>query len=379
MNRKFLVISAILPMLVGSIYGSLVAWNSLATLGQSADLIVVAAASDGRIVGTALNFTLGVSRVLKGDGGLAGASVSVSWPRPPSAQGGFPAPDSNAAGNGLWFLKNSPDGWQLLPVMQGGVSFSHAFIASAPGPIPPAYAYSETSAINDKIASEVSASVEGGIGDGARLASLASGLLDQLKSPVVQQLYQRMAASGSPNQRLLGLSGLIRAGSTEALGEAAQNAASLLTAYPIEGGALVQSVRDQFRPSDSSSVTALGQMATDSANVTGPFRIAAAHALASVHTKDALPYLAALLDDPDTSFRIEGIGGLGAFANGLSPQSSTGVPGLAGLQMPANAPYRTPDTIANFAMGQKAISQNENRYLSFWRAWWLQNRTALGY
>jgi hypothetical protein len=39
----------------------------------------------------------------------------------------------------------------------------------------------------------------------------------------------------------------------------------------------------------------------------------------------------------------------------------------------------TPDTIANLAMGTQAISRDEAKYLSFWKAWWLQHRSELGY
>ena len=92
--------------------------------------------------------------------------------------------------------------------------------------------------------------------------------------------------------------------------------------------------------------------------------------------RPALPYLAALLDDPDPDLRAEGVGGLGAFANGLPVQTSANVPSLGYLQRPASAPYMTKETDANFALGPGA--ETEPR-LSFWKTWWLQNRTSLGY
>jgi len=176
----------------------------------------------------------------------------------------------------------------------------------------------------------------------------------------------------------MGLSGLIRAGVGAALASATQGE-STFAGYPIENGVLLQSVRDFFRATDPGSIAALGQAATDSTNPNLPFRRAAAHALAGIHTISTLPYLATLLDDADALLRTEGIGGIGSFANGLPIQTAAGVPGLAHLQLPASAPYRTPATVANFALGPQAIQSNESTYLSFWQQWWLQNKAALGY
>jgi len=185
-----------------------------------------------------------------------------------------------------------------------------------------------------------------------------------------------MSASPSPNQKILGLSGLIRGGSVAAL-SASLDAAPTLSAYPFEAGVLLRSIRDEFRSTDSTSIEILGQIATASTCPSQQLRQAAARALASIHTIRALPYLAALLDDPDTNLRSEGVGGLGSFANGLPIQTSKDVASLAYLQRPTSAPYMTTTTLANFALGPTAATDDIR--LSFWRAWWLQNRAALGY
>ena len=367
-----------LVLVAGSAYGSLFGVNSLVTLSESADLIVVAEAGGGSQVGSALSFTLHVSRVLKGEATIADTSISVDWALPAGTQTAQAKTNSPAVGNGLWFLKRSSDGWQVLPVMQGGISFNQTFIAEPTGPILAAYSYSATAVLSDKIASEVSAAMESSNGGGAQLAGLYYGPLDQLGSPVTQVLYQRMSASASPGQRILGLSGLIRGGNRAAFSAASEAAASLAS-FPLETGVLLLSISAEFRAADSNSVAALGQAAVASANPSLPFREAAAHALAAIHTLDALPYLATLLDDPDPNLRIEAIGGFSSFANGLPTQTASGVPSLAYLQLPATAPYKTADTVANFAMGKQAISQNEAKYLSFWRSWWSQNRAALGH
>jgi hypothetical protein len=109
------------------------------------------------------------------------------------------------------------------------------------------------------------------------------------------------------------------------------------------------------------------------------FRQASAHALAAIHTTAALPYLGLLLSDPDATLRAEGIGGMAAFANGLSTQTNAAVPSLAHMQLPANAPYRTSDTIAHFALGSQTIERREEFYLSFWKQWWSKNQASLGF
>ena len=354
-------------------HGSLVGWNSLADLGKSADLVVVADPTSFSQAGNAIGITMTVSRVLKGDPNLAGTSISTVWGWPQESPEGPAVPSAASIGSGLWFFSRSANGWQLLPVMQGAIPFGQTFISVPRGPIASAYRYPVTAPLNDKIASEVSAAIESANGGGYPLAGLHRGLLDQLASPVLPVLYRRLAASASPNARILGLAGLIREGSADALSEAMQAPASLFAGCPLETGVLTGSIRDDFRAVDKKSIAVLGQAAVESG---GAFREVAAFALRSIHTVDALPYLAALMDDADPKLRAEGIGGFSAFANGLPVQTPAGVPSLAHLQMPATAVYKTPETMANFAMGE-AASRNEAKLLAFWKGWWMENRAAL--
>jgi hypothetical protein len=92
-----------------------------------------------------------------------------------------------------------------------------------------------------------------------------------------------------------------------------------------------------------------------------------------------MPYLAALLDDPDPDLRVEAVGGIGAFANGLPVQTAASLASMSYLQPSSNAPYRTADTVAHFAMGTRAIEKDEASYVAFWKSWWDQNRARLGF
>ena len=345
----------------GGLYGSIVGTTSLADLAQAADLIAVGSAS-GR---------LQVARVLKGDSTISGTNIAVHWE--PRDNVSFTPVSVN--GNGLWFLKRSSSGWKVIPIQDDGI-FNHTFIPEPSGPIVDAYAYNATASLADKVASEASAAIESS-SDPAQFSTIYYGL-DQLNSPVIQRLYTRLAASNNTSQKILGLSGLIRGGSTPALAAAAKLTASLGN-YPLENGVLSNAIRDDFRAIDANSVQVLGQIATGSTGAGTLLREAAAFALRSIHTKEALPYLATFLDDANPGVRAEGIGGLSAFANGLPVQTPANVVSMAYLKYPASAPFQTDQTKANFAMGLESIAPNETVYLSFWKTWWAQNRAALGY
>jgi hypothetical protein len=353
-------------------YGGLAAPRSLLDLQQSADLIVVAAASGMTQSGLTTVISLNVNRVVKGNPALIGTQIFVNWSSPDSTMLASVAPTEKSSG--IWFVQQAAKSWQLLPVIQGAMQLSDTFFASPAGPVLSAYAYNSTVPLSDKLSSEISSAIEA-LGDGYSLPlyTLHYGLLDQLKSPITAVLYQRMSTSPVIQQRILGLSGLVRSGSSAAFSTAAQ-LASTFEGHPMENGVLLISIRDHFRPADP---IAVGQAAEDT-HQNLAFREASAHALAAVHSQDALPYLAALLDASYPSLRTEAIGGLGAFANGLPIQTNESIPSLAHLQLPSKAPYQTAETIAHLAFGSRAVGINEAEYLSFWKTWWAQNRASMG-
>ncbi len=380
---RLIATGAVICLFIGTslLRGGLVGSRSLLELDQQADLIVVGTATANISVGSQnATFPLKVIRVIKGDSTTSGKSVTVAWI---SADGlltsGIVTAGSNISfsGTGLWFLQQSSNGWLLLPVMTGGVTLNECYFPVSGDPIAAAYAYSPSASLADKVTSELAAELEANHPSSLPLDSLSYSL-DALGSPVAGTLYQRLSASTSVLQRLIGLSGLIRQGSASALMMSAA-LASQFGSFPKESGVLLNSIQYEFRASDARSVSTLGNLAVDSTNPSITFREASAHALSAIHTSATLPYLAALLDDLDEKLRFEAIGGLGAFANGLAVQTTGNTPSLASLQLNASAPYRTADTIANFALGEQAISRNETAYLAFWKNWWATNRGGLGF
>lgn len=352
--------------------GGLVAPQSVVALENAAGLIVNGTATGFVQNGAGVDFSLQVNRVIKGDATLAGSSISVTWPSGNQATAASVG-SKNVGGTGIWFLQRSSGPWQVVPVVQGTMQLSNIYISAQLGPIVSAYAYSATASVDDKLASEICSALEGVSGVSLPMYALLSGGIDELNSSVPQLFYQRLASSASTEQQVFGLSGRIRSGDTAALTAAAQ-IASAVTGGQAQG-VLLLSVREYLRPTDPTSVKAVGQVATDSALPTA-LREAAAHVLAAVHTAAALPLLATLLDDPDLNLQVEAVGGMGSFANGLPVRTRQSAVTLAYLQLPANAPYKTQDTVANFALGQAA---NETSYIYFWKNWWSANRASLGY
>ncbi|MDE3198514.1 MAG: HEAT repeat domain-containing protein, partial [Acidobacteriota bacterium] len=146
--------------------------------------------------------------------------------------------------------------------------------------------------------------------------------------------------------------------------------------YPLERGVLLMSISAYFRAPNHAAVATLGHTA-ELTTLSPDLRQAAAHALAAIHNSQSMPYLAALLDDPDFALRVEAIGGMSAFANSLATQNPAENASLSYLQLSGNGPYRTPETIANFAMGAEAVSKKESSYLAFWKAWWQEHRAGI--
>jgi hypothetical protein len=372
-TRLFLIAGLI--MTASLAHGSLVAPQSLLYLQRQADLIVVGTHANIVQTGAKVSFSVQISRVLKGDSGLLGSAIAVEWP---TASASAQTETSATDGVGIWFLQRVSGGWLLLPVIQGNVPLAMTYFPAPSGAVLGAYAYTDAASLSDKVAAELSFAIEACDGTyPTQLSYLMYDLLDQLNSPYVSALYTRMSNSTSMAQQILGLGGLVRGGSSAALASAIESA-SVFAAQP-GNGILLLSIRDQFRAADVGSIALLGKASLDSANLDIGFRRATAHALAAIHTAATLPYLASLLDDQDLNLRVEGIGGIGSFANGLATQTSAGVPSLAFLQYPASAPYMTAETKAHFALGVQAIGQNEAAYLSFWRQWWSQHRTGLGF
>lgn len=123
-----------------------------------------------------------------------------------------------------------------------------------------------------------------------------------------------------------------------------------------------------YQNTSRQAIRNLGQVATDP-GISPDMRRAASAALARMHTRQSLPYLAALLDDPDVYLKAMGVGGLSRFANNVP----------IGSHEPAAGEwkYRTGETIAHSIFDVSIVERNVTYYAGFWHDWWQQYRDEL--
>lgn len=130
----------------------------------------------------------------------------------------------------------------------------------------------------------------------------------------------------------------------------------------------VDQIKFHFKSTNPNSVSSLGRISTNE-KIDINLRIAAASGLARVHTVEALPYLAQLLESSDPQLKTLAVGGLSKFANNVQPGESS----------PANIKwkFRNQETIEHATMDAKLIQQNESYYIDYWKSWWYTNRDSI--
>ncbi len=149
--------------------------------------------------------------------------------------------------------------------------------------------------------------------------------------------------------------------------------ARLSQLWPAIGGDrnkrfVLSALADSFRDTTPASIQQLGAL-LDATSTTPDLRGAAINALAAIHTRATLPFLAALLASSDSSEQMKAVIGLSSFANGCASQTPANVKTLTYAMIPQSAPYQTKDTVANFAF-QSVPPEREAQLVAFWTAWW---------
>jgi len=277
----------------------------------------------------------------------------------------------------LWFLTGSPQRWSALPIVNAGNHELQDFYLRLPEKTsverfgPP-----ETLAPNDRLAAELAAAVEVS-SDPRLIARMASFEETMPPSPVLTGILRSYVASPSQDLRAIGISGLLLSddGASRRDGVLALAADRGMRWSGSAGANALANNLCTSRASDTESVIALGStILKDSPD--GVARCAA-YALRSVHTREALPYLVALLDHPDFNIRYDAGMGLASFANNLpvhNPKANASMDWLTPL--PGKAPYSTAETREHFPL-IPAFKEQEDKYLNFWKVWWTTNGPAI--
>ncbi|MGD0669877.1 MAG: HEAT repeat domain-containing protein [Bryobacteraceae bacterium] len=345
-------------------------FGSLPQLSVAADAIVVGSV---QAVGTAgvFNAIITVERVLKGT--IApGRIVSLTWSQPVGGGTMFP-PNTKpliVSGHGVFFLQLASGGtFSLMPVMGGPIQWAGTYFhtpASAEESLTTAVAATVPANATpfDKVAAEMVVRME-------TTGHVYSDPIDdyrETQSPVLAAAFTRFLSSQNPELVSLGLRGSVLTGDPALIGTVRAKYATL-SAVP-GWSSLVRDIRSTYVNTSAQAIQALGATASD-ATAGMDLRIAAAGALARMHTQQTLPYLAGLLADDNTALQAAAVGGLSSFANNVP----------IGSHEPAAGPwpYRTDDTIAYSVFSEAAIKARPAYYLDFWKTWWQANRAALGY
>ena len=332
---------------------------------DSADAVIVGGTLSGQQTGNSVVLTLSVEKSIKGSI-PSGSVLDISW----SCQ--WKANQDLKGLHGLWFLKAlGANHWTILSPTQQRVPFQLAYYPTNKGVASMSLAASMNAATSsDFVAAELGSALQA-YTDPTQLSHLSQGLLSLGQSGVSERLYNQLRTSSDPELKVIGLAGLIHAGDVTALSEMARSM-DLLPRLRARTHAITAVLA--CRAGDSVTANALGQLTT-ATDLT--MQLAAAGALAQIHTRETLPYLAALLTSPDRRAREYAAQGMSRFVANLPIATAKNTPNGEYLRPQGPAPYRTRDT-DRYSMSTKRLQDvDENSYLQFWRTWWASLRSEL--
>ncbi|HSB16148.1 MAG TPA: HEAT repeat domain-containing protein, partial [Bryobacteraceae bacterium] len=330
---------------------------------RDASAIVVAGVEGNIVNGTAVG-NLVIERALRGEL-RPGSAVQLTWTGRQTVQ---PMSRPLHKDRALFFLRKDAGGhWEIVPGTTGNVEFDMLYFLLPSGLKPEEYRAGPGATIEEKVFLELAwAASVGWPPDRGAVYDLLDVFRGHLNSPAARKTFTQFSRSHVDKVQALDLRALIAEGDLGALERVASEQDKLM-ASPF-GRAIAEDLRFYFRNAEAAAVRILGPLAT-SENTRQEFRIAAATALARVHTRESLQHLAGLLESPDLMLRTLAVGGLAMFANNVPVNSHHPAPG--------DWPYRTEDTIAHSTMDPNTIARNESYYVGFWKNWWFQNKETL--
>ena len=348
----------------GLVLGSPVSPASISGALRDSDLVVVGTANVTFNAGLYSGSIL-VSEVLKGKTTI-GSAIPMSWREPPNpAVIRMPGlPEKPIQVSGIFFLRIAPGPSQLITLMNGSSSFRDSYLPTMPrasrGPITVANSSHVKTAL-DRIVLEIVSCSEAGL----PLRYDLVGLYKETRSPVLVAAFRAFQMSTDQEVAAVGHAGAIATGDASSIGSIYRNAKTLSTAR--RWGSVLSEMRQFSDPANTSAIAALETIVSDQ-STRPPLREAAAISLGKMHTRQSLPYLAALLSEPSLTLRVAAVGGLALFANNVPVGSYTPAAGPS--------PYRDDQTIAHSAWDE-AIVRRDGSYTTFWQTWWLVHRTEL--
>lgn len=312
----------------------------LKTLTQKADAIVVADVRDAALL------RLAVVRVLKGPvraREVLTVSALDATNRPQSSR----PPEHE---RGLFFLRRGRDrSWSLMPPNSGYLLDVYSTFIPLPRAGAPEFPPTVVPVVLDRVIAEAAGSPSH--------AFVVEWEYRQNRTAALSALFARFRARGDLRLRVAGLIAGIYDEDERVLADLPRQLAAL-------SPALAEYVQRELGQSMlATNVRAVGPLCALAMSAASgrELRLAAANALARVHTRPTLHALAAMLDSPDVSVRTRAVAGLSMFANNTAIDDYRPLPG--------EWRYRTAETMASFITDERRIGADP-WIVSFWKAWW---------
>jgi hypothetical protein len=333
-----------------SAYGTPAAMAPLGALLKSSDASVVVSVARVAASGGMTVLSAEVLRSLKGPL-KTGDAIEITAPA------GLQPGASLAAltgRTGLWFLRRTPTGWSVMPVVIGNLPLDFAFI-----PVPPsAPAALVGPAPEDSLAAELFAALSNDATASSAEEFLTMGMAD-VQSAQLDAGLAAFATGPVARTRRVAISMMLRASSKQA-------PAQLVALSPTDlQGDIRQSLARglcQFRATDDNDTRSVGQLSQPPYQ--NSIRSCAAYSLRATHSATALLFLKVLLDDKSADLRYDALMGISAFALQIPPQA--GVPtfrSVAGNEQDlSHSPSRD------------LFDKNEQPYISYWKDWLSRHR-----
>lgn len=369
--RKTILLAFIILAAATSSWAGFFGPVAVGALQQQATVIVAATIAQVNEGTTSSTVQLQIVRVIQGQP-ASNALTATILPGSRPAKGILPP--SFIGTTGIWFLSDKGSGYVVQPLVQGlfrasdlfiSVPDTSAIVASA-GSVGQQLITYQTQAYQSLVSPDP-------VEDEKLFTSLIYGTGQDAQNAIAS-----LTSSASPRAHAIGLCASIRLGSADAI---AQVASELDALRSNPGFSYVLASLSAYPASqDAQAVAAFGNLAAMHSGIPGMDNAVStalvaigngAHLLrSSLSAKTVVAAMVPLLDSDDPSVQIRTARFFAYFA--LFADANGNIPGTG-----VTGPFATADTRQFTPSKDSTLSAAQ--YAGFWKVWWAQNKTKLGY
>ena len=366
-QQFFVIMTFVLLGALSSAHGGVYAPLPMTTLQQQADLIVLAAVQ--QVVngtGGQQTISLQIQRTLQGSPTSTSVIAEIAPPADPALKFPNGVLSKDAVGRtGVWFLKLLGSDFQVLPIIKG------TYVRDADIYIPVPVSGDSVQPVDGKTINQqlLAYAVQAYIattGPGGLAENLLSPSLLSASPQDAVEAVEPLLRSASVDHRVFGLSVAIRVGSDSAISSLVSDVAQLRESKKFP---LIVSAIKGCPPHGEASVAVLKQLIGLNSGLEG----AAAAALAKVQSRSVMPVMISLLDSPEEEAVLRAATFCGFYALFADTKGNLNLAQNGSL----TGPWSNTETKAHTPSSRSPLTSAQ--YAQFWKAWWSQNRQALGF